>query len=135
MSKKNKQSRVNEISAIEIKEQTIARVAEEENNTDNIAVVEAVADLSVVEETMDTPVIEDVKEEKEEKEEVAEVKASKEVKTSKKEANQNKPTNKKSNGQGVIVESGIASVVVVDLNGNYFRLFGVKGNVGDTVEF
>lgn len=47
---------------------------------------------------------------------------------------QNKPK-KSTKRQGVIVEKRLASVVVVDLNGNRFRLTGVNGNVGDTVDF
>ena len=48
---------------------------------------------------------------------------------------QNKPKKKASKKQGVIVDVKLASVIVVDIKGNRFRLTGVKGNVGDTVEF
>ena len=42
---------------------------------------------------------------------------------------------KSSKRQGVIVEARLASIVVQDENGFRFRLVGVKGNLGDIIEF
>lgn len=76
---------------------------------------------------IDTP-IQEVKEEKNNKE----VHESKPKKAGKKK--QDKP-NKASKRQGVIVEASLATIVVQDENGHRFRLVGVKGNLGDIVEF
>lgn len=120
MSKKNKQSPANEIAAVEEK-QVIAT----ESLTENESVI---AEEAVVEATIKAPV-EEAKKEKEENKEVQENTPVMEKKI------HDKPKKKVSKRQGVIVEAGLASVIVVDLNGNRFRLTGVKGNVGDTVEF
>ena len=120
MSKKNKQSPANEIAAVEEKE-----VIATENLNENEIVI---AEEAVVEATIEAPV-EETKEEKEENKEVQEQIPVMEKKI------QDKPKKKVSKRQGVIVEARLASVIVVDLNGNRFRLTGVKGNVGDTVEF
>lgn len=120
MSKKNKQSPANEITAVDEKE-VIATEDLKENEI-------VIAEETVVEATIEAPV-EETKEEKEENKEVQEYVSVMEKKI------QDKPKKKVSKRQGVIVEAGLASVVVVDLSGNRFRLTGVKGNVGDTVEF
>jgi hypothetical protein len=82
----------------------------------------------IAEATIESPVKEETKKEKEEKKEVQESVAITEKKI------QDKPKKKVLKRQGVIVEAGLASVVV-ETNGNRFRLLGVKGNVGDTVTF
>lgn len=120
MSKKNKQSPVNEVAAVEEKEV----IATESLNENEIVIAEE----AVVEATIKAPV-EEAKEEKEENKEVQEEALVIEKKI------QDKPKKKVPKRQGVIVEAGLASVIVVDLKGNRFRLTGVKGNVGDTVEF
>ena len=120
MSKKNKQSPANEIAVVEEKE-----VIATENLNENEIVI---AEEAVVEATIEAPV-EETKKEKEENKEVQEYIPVMEKKI------QDKPKKKVSKRQGVIVEAGLASVIVVDLNSNRFRLIGVKGNVGDTVEF
>ena len=121
MSKKNKQSPANEITAVENEEV----IATENLKEDEIVIAEE----TVVEATIEAPVEEEDKKEKEELKEVRERTPVMEKKI------QDKPKKKISKRQGVIVEAGLASVIVVDLMGNRFRLIGVKGNVGDTVEF
>lgn len=120
MSKKNKQSPANEVAAVEEREV----IATENLSEDEIVIAEE----AVVGATIEVPV-EEAEKEKEENKEVQEETPVVEKKI------QDKPKKKVSKRQGVIVEAGLASVVVVDLSGNRFRLTGVKGNVGDTVEF
>ena len=110
MSKKNRQSPAKEIAAVE------------ENKV--------IAEEAVVKATIEAPVKETKKEKEEEVKEVQEESSAiveKKV--------QDKFKKKISKRQGVIVEARLASVIVVDMNGNRFRLTGVKGNIGDTVEF
>ena len=120
MSKKNKQSPVNEITAVEEKEVVATEILKEKEIV--------IAEEAVVEATIEAP----VEEAKKEKEEIKEVQEEAPVME---EKIQDKPKKEVSKRQGVIVEARLASVIVVDLNGNRFRLTGVKGNVGDTVEF
>ena len=120
MSKKTKQSPVNELAMVEETESIVTETLAE---NDNMIVKE-----TVVEATVEAPV-EETKEEKKENKEVQEKAPVVEKKI------QDKPKKKVSKRQGIIVEAGLASVIVVDLSGNRFRLTGVKGNVGDTVEF
>ena len=122
MSKKNRQSPAKEFTAVEENEMIVTEKLKED---ENIIVEEA-----VVETIFETPV-EETKKEKEE--EIKEVQEDSVVVTEKKV--QDKPKKKVFKRQGVIVETRLASVIVVDVNGNRFRLTGVKGNVGDTVEF
>ena len=115
MSKKNNQSPAKEFNAIE--------------NSNAIAIENLKEKENIMAEA-EAPV-EEAKEEKEEnKEEVHEgsaVIAERKV--------HDKPKKKASNRQGVIEEVGLASVVVIDMNGNRFLLTGVNGKVGDIVEF
>ena len=117
MSKKNGQSPAKEIAAVE--ENKVITTEKLEKNEIVIA-EEAVVEAPV-------------KETKKEKEEVKEVQEESTAIVEKKI--QDKPKKKVSKRQGIIVEVRLASVIVVDMNGNRFRLTGVKGNVGDTVEF
>lgn len=121
MSKKNKQSPANEITAVDENEV----IATEDLNENEIVIAEE----TVVEATIETTPVEETKEEKEENKEFQECIPAIKKKT------QDKPKKKVSKRQGVIIEAGLASVIVVDLSGNHFRLIGVKGNIGDTVEF
>lgn len=122
MSKKNNQSPAKELATVE-ESNVIA--------TENLEKKESIiAEGAIVKESIKAPV-EEAKEEKEEiKEEVHEESA---VITERKV--HDKPKKKASNRQGVIEEVGLASVIVIDINGNRFRLTGVRGNVGDMVEF
>ena len=116
MSKKNKQSPAKEILAVE------EEITTEKLNNEEIMIAE--------EAVVEAPV-EEAKGEKEEN--IKEVQ--KESYIIKEKKNQDKPKKKVSKRQGVIIEVRLASVIVVDMNGNRFRLTGVRGNVGDTVEF
>lgn len=120
MSKKNKQSPAKEVATVEENEVITTESLEEKEIV--------IAEEAVVEATNEAPV-EEAKEEKEENKEVQ-----KEIVTTEKKV-QDKPKKKVSKRQGVIIEARLASVIVVDMNGNRFRLTGVKGNVGDKVEF
>lgn len=128
MSKKNNQSPAKEFNTIENSNAiAIGNLKEEENIiAEDAIVIEGVISGNIAE----APV-EEAKEEKEEnKEEVHEesaVIAERKV--------HDKPKKKASNRQGVIEEVGLASVVVIDINGNRFLLTGVNGKVGDIVEF
>ena len=47
-----------------------------------------------------------------------------------------KPKNKKAKKQeGIITKVTSATTVVLDSNGHYFRLIGIRGQVGDKIEF
>ena len=46
-----------------------------------------------------------------------------------------KQKNKKAKQQGVITKVTSATTVVLDSNGHYFRLIGIRGQVGDKIEF
>lgn len=122
MSKKNNQSPAKELITVE-----------ESNaiSTENLEKKESIiAEDAIVKEATKVPV-EEAKEEKEEiKEEVQEESAA----IAEKKV-QDKPKKKASKRQGVIEEVGLASVIVIDINGNRFRLIGTKGNVGDIIEF
>lgn len=122
MSKKNNQSPAKEL--IDVEESNVI-------STENLGEKESIiAEDAIVKEATKAP-IEEAKEEKEEiKEEVQEEPA-----VIAEEKVQDKPKRKASKRQGVIEEVGLASVIVIDINGNRFRLTGIKGNVGDTVEF
>lgn len=107
---------VNEKAVIEVEEKVKETLVEE-------------IELAVAEEAVVDPVEEmnEVVEEELSKEEIQEesVEDKKEV----------EPEVKKPKKQGVVVEVSLAGVTVMDVNGCRFKLFGVKGNIGDTIEF
>ena len=122
MSKKNNQSPAKEL------------VTVEESNvitTENLEEKESIiAEGAIVKESIKAS----VEEAKEEKEEIKEEAHEESAVIAEKKVH-DKPKEKASNRQGVIEEVGLASVVVIDINGNRFLLTGVNGKVGDIVEF